>query len=231
MTRLHVVLMGSPGSGKTTQCDRLKDYFYHHQQQLVVYEMSQVLKRYAASSTDSNVLNEEERNQVNQLITSGKLKTQLPVDIIRKVQEHYLQEQQQHGIWVYYGGPYSVEQARVLMRPDLIIVLEFESDDIVIDRICNRRVDTLTGKTYHLQRDKHEMSQLAPQRLRCRLGDDPVLFTSRLNRYKKRCGSIIEYYESDCCCPVMRVDASQSMELVTEKIIEKIKPLLQEELE
>lgn len=240
----HIVLIGCPGSGKTTQCEKLVYHFTPDQ--CFKYEMGALLKQFCEQQQVKEEEEEESiveaKQLINQLIKRGKLKTQVPVHVIETVWNHVLTHQvpKTTKICLYYGGPMTVEEAqRLIIKPHLVIVLECPShaggDQILVDRVCHRRIDALTGKTYHLINDRHVLQQLNilndSTRLRCRLGDDEMFFRQRLTRFKQRSEPILQFYEQVLGrSRVLRIDATQSVDHIhhiiktsIQKTIESIK--------
>ncbi len=236
----HVVLIGSPASGKTTICQRLLSDF--GTDTIHKYEMGALLKKFSQESKqdlhvhcqelqrvgetidcDNLVLSLEEQmmetqKSIQKLIQSGKLHSSVTLETIETVWNYYYggekkkpqvtdecDENTSQGtvktkLFLYYGGPSTVEEAsKLFIKPDLVIVLDCPNEQMLIDRVIHRRVDTVTGHTYHLINDRSLLQELGllndRSRLRCRLGDDELLFRQRLMRYRKRSEPIIHFYE------------------------------------
>jgi adenylate kinase family enzyme len=239
---VHVVLMGCPGGGKTTQVEKLLELWDGIS---VQYEMGSLMKKYCSELGNTTILGslsvdgdiEETRNRrhIYELIQRGKLRTQTPVELIEMVWKRFISTLSPNiRLCVYYGGPGSLEEAkRMIFKPDLVLVLHTSERDeqILIDRVCHRRIDVLTGRTYHLINDRELLQELNiwdnAERLKCRLGDDEILFKQRLVRYRNRSEPIIQFYESVLGKDsVIRIDATQSREHVHNQIKHYVNQLI-----
>eukprot|EP00742_Colponemidia_sp_Colp-10_P000913 GILJ01000991.1.p1 GENE.GILJ01000991.1~~GILJ01000991.1.p1 ORF type:complete len:473 (+),score=75.57 GILJ01000991.1:57-1421(+) len=180
---LRIAVVGPPGSGRTSQCAKLAARFG-----VVHISPWVLLKEEVARQTELG-------NKIKSAIRHGDLVSD---DIINQVLEERLRQNdcKQQG-WVLDGTPKTILQAQMLARmnyaPTRVVVLEL-SDDLVIDRLSNRRVDPATGITYHLDSNVPEDEQVR-ERLVIQQDDIREVVTTRLQRYRGAAAELIEHYQ------------------------------------
>lgn len=250
MNRL-IILMGAPGTGKTSQSEMIKTQFCssvnplwkEDQMQVTVIESGRLLRKMSRDQSDSrSALTMEERKLIRDLFNSGKITTMLPGEILAKciIAEYGPRicsqsdddddndndddkgecKEGNHHLFLYYRGPSTVDMATCLIDqwnivPDMVIILDAK-DEILVERVCQRRIDPVTRKTYHLTYDPPPANQPAVlDRLMHRLGDEEEIFTMRLSKYRKQTEKLTELYRSKLPASRIRhVDASEDREHV-----------------
>lgn len=194
----------------------------------------------SSSSNSNSVLTMDEKELVRDLFNSGKF-TSLPPHLLAKcIRAKYGQYISAHDddggandneskngrnvLHLYYRGPSSVDMALHLIQeegivPDLVIVLD-APDDVLIERICDRRIDPLTRKTYHLKHDPPPTYDVRlMRRLVQRLGDDRDTFNQRLQKHRTQTEPLLKFYESNLGKERIRViDATLDREQVFHQI-------------
>jgi adenylate kinase family enzyme len=196
-----VVMAGPPSSGKTTQCDMLHEFLNNSNIKCEQLSVTQLIHD-----------KQDQIPIIKELRMKGKLKTQLSTQITQQILEDHLRTCTSEVI-LFYRGPSTVEEALIFPKIDLLIVLEMKDREEMIQRVCMRRVDQQTGKTYHLIKDSAEIDRLGIlDRLTCRFGDDRELFERRLDRHEQRMAPIIEHYRD--ITEVKFVDAQRDIEQV-----------------
>lgn len=124
--------------------------------------------------------------------------------------------------FVLDGYPRTLPQARLLRdyldakggSLDAVLHLRLAEEEIV-RRISRRRIDTETGKTYHL--DYQPPPENVPaERLTQREDDRPEAVRKRLEVYEERTAHILRFYEG--LDLVRRIDADGTVEEVYDRI-------------
>lgn len=86
------------------------------------------------------------------------------------------------------GFPKTVSQLQLLedlkIQPSVIVILEVP-DEVVIQRLGNRRIDPLTGKSYDLNDPNVDVPNEVRARLQSRPHDEPDVLEKRYRNYYK----------------------------------------------
>ncbi|ETV87962.1 hypothetical protein H257_01360 [Aphanomyces astaci] len=134
-----LIICGPPAGGKGTQCEQLvKKYGVVH------LSTGDILRDAVKAGTDTGV-------KAKKYMDMGELvPDELIMDTILDRLGHV--DCVQRG-WLLDGFPRNESQARSMVSfgilPDMVLVLDVPDED-VIARISGRRVDPVTGKTYHV---------------------------------------------------------------------------------
>jgi adenylate kinase len=134
---LKLVLFGAPGSGKGTQCDKLKKNFgVKH------ISSGDVLRDHVKRGTEIGL-------KAKSFMDAGAL---VPDEVILSLLEAEVKEATNG--WLIDGMPRTRVQAEAMskmgLEPECFITLEV-SDDVLEERIVHRRMDPETGDIYHLK--------------------------------------------------------------------------------
>lgn len=252
MQRL-VVLMGAPGSGKTSQLEMIRSRFSaifdEHGRKSNVHvttiESGRLLREMSGESEVDQALSLslsiEEKQLIRDLFNSGKIATRLPAELLSKCIRYKFgshicgndakdkaNTHDENRLFLFYRGPSNVDSAAYLMDqahilPDMVVVLRAE-DDVLIERICNRRIDPVTRKTYHLLHDPPPSNDPhVLRRLVHRLGDERDMFLKRLGKHQELTDPVLELYESRLTKDRIRhIDASLDREQVFQRICDAL---------
>jgi adenylate kinase len=181
----EVFVCGPPGSGKTTQCERLS-------------KATGAVHISAGTVLRQNIL----------LMTEGGVQAKLSLDrggivpdelvVSMVVQELTRPECVQKG-WVLDGFPRTVEQAMAMRKmavmPSKIVVLEIERGHL-LERIVGRRVDPQTGELYHVDSLPVKLLPHVKSRLVQRAEDTESKFGPRLEAYRTYVLPILRLYKA-----------------------------------
>ncbi|KAF0984637.1 hypothetical protein FDP41_000536 [Naegleria fowleri] len=188
-----IVISGRPATGKTTICNALvpllKQRFPSHN--ILFLDTNTLLSM-------NEYIPPQHIETIQKLKNSGKLKYHLDPEIMSTILNSYFsQHNTSQNIILFYRGPSSVHVCKHLnFVPNLYIYLDAPTDDL-IHRVCLRRVDLRTGKTYHLEADAAfiEANQHTLQ-LSQRIGDSEDLFRARIDRSDRHVLEVFHYYQN-----------------------------------
>lgn len=96
---------------------------------------------------------------------------------------------------------------------DVVLLLEVP-DELIVERITDRRSDPVTGNIYHLKFNRPPAEIL--DRLVHRADDTEEACVARLKKYHSETAPIVPYYEGKGL--VRRVDGNAAPDVVTERI-------------
>jgi adenylate kinase len=175
-----VVVLGPPCSGKGTQCKRLAQKFG-----LVHFSTGDGLRELAAKGTDLGlqVKDFEDRNSL------------VPDDlVIRVIRERLAQDDVQQKGCLVDGFPRTGPQAESLLQTkvDIVILLE-ASNEAMLLRAPDRRVDPETGQTYHLK-FVPPPSDVENRLIRRKHDDDSTAFKRRLESYRTYIRQVLPFF-------------------------------------
>jgi adenylate kinase len=209
---MNLILLGAPGAGKGTQAELLAN-------ELQIPTIS-----------TGNILREAIRNQTpigqmaKNLIDNGQL---VPDDVILGIVEERLAREDCKAGYILDGVPRTVAQAEALVRMGIQIdrVISIEIDDaVIVKRMTGRRVCSGCGASYHITEHppkKDGVCDLCGQDLIIRKDDEPETVLKRLTVYHDQTAPLIGHYRE--FGKLVSVDGTQSVEAVTEAIINALK--------
>ncbi|MEK6900428.1 MAG: nucleoside monophosphate kinase [Nanoarchaeota archaeon] len=176
MINLKIALLGPPGSGKGTVSERLAEEF-----KLFHLSAGELLREEVAKGTSIG-------KEIQKYIEKGRL---VPAEFVVQLVKLEVADKKKY---ILDGFPRSLEQAKEIedLKLDAVIYLDL-SERLVIERLSGRRLDPITGKTYHLK-------YLPPpkgieKRLTRRKDDQPSVIKERFKEYHKETEPVIEYYK------------------------------------
>ncbi|XP_030062788.1 adenylate kinase 4, mitochondrial [Microcaecilia unicolor] len=182
---LRAVILGPPGSGKGTVCERIAKTFG-----LKHLSSGNFLRDNIKSNTEVGVLAE-------QYIEQGLL---VPDHVITRVMLSELEKiQDQH--WLLDGFPRTLGQAEALDKMcdlDLVISLNIPFETLK-DRLNTRWIHPPSGRVYNLEFNPphvHGIDDVTGEPLVQREDDKPDALASRLRQYKDVAKPVIELYKN-----------------------------------
>jgi len=190
-----IVFSGAPGSGKGTQCEKLVSRFgYCH------ISTGELLREALKNSTPEGI-------EANEYMKRGELvPDEIVIGIVKKTMEDPLIQKKG---WILDGFPRTAAQAKALedagCTPDKIVSLQVP-DDLLYERICGRRMDSVTGAIYHI---KYKPAPPEVQgRLIQRKDDTPESLKTRLAMYHQNIKDVIDFYKGKV--QVVEIDGNRT---------------------
>lgn len=175
----RIVLLGPPGSGRSTQAQLLAARY-----KLVNVSAGSLVRRAVAAQT--------ELGQVCSVYLQRK--TMLPDALMVKLVRERLQQSDcvERG-WVLRGFPRTREQAAMLraagLEPNRVLALQL-AEDVCRERVCGRRVDTETGQQYHVRTAPAEIAS----RLVQHKDDAEDVFVAAYTGYAEHIEDLLDLY-------------------------------------
>eukprot|EP01063_Lacrimia_lanifica_P015811 TRINITY_DN22480_c0_g1_i1.p1 TRINITY_DN22480_c0_g1~~TRINITY_DN22480_c0_g1_i1.p1 ORF type:complete len:331 (+),score=127.33 TRINITY_DN22480_c0_g1_i1:28-1020(+) len=179
VSRPKVIIVGAPAAGKGTQCEMMVEAFG-----FVHLSTGNLLRSEVAAKTELGL-------RAADFMNAGKLvPDELVVDLLMKRMEE--PDVKQRG-WLLDGFPRTVSQLEVLKArhifPDSIVYLDV-ADEIVVERIDGRRMDPVTGQTYHMK--YNPPPQEVKDRLVQRSDDTKEKIEERLRHFHREIVPLLE---------------------------------------
>jgi adenylate kinase len=211
--RHHIILLGAPGAGKSTQTRLLQSHF-----PLAVFATGQMLR------------DEVKRATALGLLANGYFKkgTLLPDEIMIAVMTERLHAVPADKGVLLDGFPRTVEQAQALddllqelHRPLTAVIALSLSDQDAIHRLGGRRMCEGLGDPFPLHVDDQESVRACLRlggRIVTRPDDEPEVILERLRVYDMETQPLIGYYEQHGV--LSRITAAGNPEDVHQRIVE-----------
>uniref|UniRef100_A0A8D0H6B7 Adenylate kinase 4, mitochondrial n=1 Tax=Sphenodon punctatus TaxID=8508 RepID=A0A8D0H6B7_SPHPU len=182
---LRAVVLGPPGSGKGTVCERIaKSFGLQH------LSSGHFLRENIRASSEVGIL-------AKQYLERGLL---VPDHVITRVMMTELENMQSQP-WILDGFPRTLVQAEALNRIcelDLVISLNIPFETLK-DRLSARWIHPTSGRVYNLEFNPpqvHGVDDITGEPLIQREDDKPEAVAARLRKYKDATKSVIELYKS-----------------------------------
>jgi adenylate kinase len=179
-----IIISGAPGSGKGTQCENIvKKYGVVH------ISTGDVLREHVKNGTE-----------LGKTAKGHMEKGELVPDalVIAMVKDKLSDPAVASKGWLLDGFPRTPEQAKALgdlgVTADCFLQLEVP-DSILVERICGRRTDPVTGKIYHLKFNPPPNDSTVINRLQHRKDDTEEALCTRLEQYHKNVNGIKDFYK------------------------------------
>ncbi|MDP2892133.1 MAG: adenylate kinase [Bacillota bacterium] len=207
---MNIILLGAPGAGKGTQAIKIaKAYGLQH------ISTGDMLRAEMAKGTELG-------RRAQGYMQSGQL---VPDDLIIAMIMERFDGLGQKGM-LLDGFPRTVAQAEALdkrAKVDAVINLTVP-EDVIMTRICGRRVCPACGGTYHISRDDPKICRACGGELVQRPDDNPETVKKRLDTYLSQTAPLVDYYAARGI--LHSVDGSISIEygfMKISAILEKLK--------
>ena len=208
---MNIILLGAPGAGKGTQASKIS----------VCYNLPHI--------STGDIFRENIKNQTpigllaKIYIDDGKL---VPDEETCQIVEERLTRDDCKNGYMLDGFPRTVVQAEALDKMehiDLVINIDVE-ENLLMDRLCGRRVCKDCGESYHISRLNGAVTcARCGGELYQRKDDNPETVRKRLAVYHAQTAPLIDYYTKKGL--IFNVESSTTPEDVFEKISEKLDTL------
>jgi len=205
----HIFISGAPGSGKGTQCEMIVQRYG-----VVHISTGDILRENVKAGTDLG-------KKAKDFMDRGALvPDELMIDLVKaKLDEP---EVKQRG-WLLDGFPRTAEQGKALekagIKGDVFLLLDVP-DDIIVERVCLRRTDPVTGKIYHLKYNPPPKDVAG--RLLHRSDDNEKAIVSRLAQYHNNVAGISGLYKDILVSIPGHFPEISDFKLSTTKVMYKI---------
>jgi adenylate kinase len=222
MSELNLILLGSPGSGKGTQGERLQADF-----RLPYYATGDILRAEVREGTELG-------SEAKEYMDRGDL---VPDEVIIGMIAERVESPEAADGFILDGFPRTTAQAEALdeevrrmgKRLTAAILIEV-SDEEVVRRLSGRRICEKDGHVFHVEFDppiKDGVCDVCGSRLVVRDDDKPEVVRHRLEEYHEKTEPLISYYEGEGI--LRRVDGEQAPEEIGDRIRALLATLQMEE--
>lgn len=209
---MNVIIMGPPGAGKGTQAKRIEKSFGFPQ-----ISTGDLLRKPDPSRPDL-------KSAIDDCLRRGELVSD---EIVNELVNTRLKKEDCNQGFLLDGYPRTVEQAKTLdiilqeaqRKIDRVIVI-VAPDKVLLERICGRRTDPVTGDIYHMT-SKPPPADIV-DRLKHRSDDVPEVVATRLAEYRGKTAPLIDFYRQRDL--VIEVNGNQSMDVVSTAINRILQP-------
>jgi len=181
MDKMKIVLIGLPGTGKTTVGKILSSKF-----SFPLIGVGDLLREEAKKET-------KEAKIIKEYLEKGLI---VPVEITNKI---LLKKLENLNDFILEGYPRNVEQAKFLLThfPDVKVVLLKTPVEIIVKRLSSRRVCPKCGRIYNMIFDppqNDEMCDICKVKLVRREDDEPELIRKRIKIQEEGLREVLDYF-------------------------------------
>lgn len=211
---MNIILLGAPGAGKGTQASQIVATF-----KLPHISTGDIFRENIKDGTPIGV-------QAKWFIDQGLL---VPDEVTCEIVEERIAEEDCKDGYLLDGFPRTIAQAEKLdkmAKIDIVINLDVNFD-LLMERLCGRRVCKDCGESYHVSRLNGETKcARCGGELYQRKDDNPETVQSRLNVYMKQTAPLIDYYKKKGL--LFNVQSNSNPEAVNAVITEKLNALIKQ---
>jgi adenylate kinase len=214
---VRLVLVGPPGAGKGTQAEFISEHF-----SVPKISTGDIFRANVSGGSDLGKL-------AKKYMDAGDL---VPDEVTNAMVRDRLGQDDAKDGFLLDGFPRNVSQARVLdgmlddFGTNLSVVLELDvAQDEVVRRLSGRRSCKKCGHVWHVEYDPPSTPGICDRcggELYHRDDDEPATVRHRLEVYVAQTSPLINYYS--CRGQLVAIDALGTVEDVTERAIEALKP-------
>ncbi len=212
---MRIVLLGTPGAGKGTQCKRIVARYG-----LLHLSSGDILRRERAEDTELG-------RKAQGYMDSGAL---VPDEIIVEMMAEAIKKAPDAG-FILDGFPRTVNQAAELdeslasanQKMDAILNLNI-NEQVVVQRITGRRSCPQCGAVYHIENLKPKVEGVCDNdstQLVQRPDDSAEVVANRLETYHRQTEPVVDYYRKNSST-VYGIDANNNIDEVSALIFEKL---------
>ncbi|CDS06843.1 hypothetical protein LRAMOSA09368 [Lichtheimia ramosa] len=185
---VRLLLLGSPGSGKGTQSNRLKANFG-----VTHLSSGDLLRRNINQKTPAGL-------KAGEYVANGQL---VPDEVMLSLIDTEL-EHLSNPNWLLDGFPRSLLQAKTLdtmlqrLNQPLNLVINLEvPEEVILERIMDRWVHVPSGRVYNLSYNPPRtpgLDDITGEPLSKRPDDTPEVFRVRMQQYKTMAAPLLDHY-------------------------------------
>ncbi len=206
---MRILLVGKPGSGKGSISQSIGEDFIH-------FSTGNLLRQEIALGTPEGL-------EIKAILDKGGFATN--EKIFHLVDKFFIENKDANVI--FDGFPRNVEQASACIQKDIKFDYIFElvsDDEILEDRIINRRVHEASGRVYHLKMMPPKVDGLddvTGEPLVQRNDDKPEVLKERLSIYAEVTAPILNIFR-EAGYKIHQINANESIQ----KSIDEIKDII-----
>lgn len=205
---MNLILLGAPGAGKGTQGEIIRERL-----DIPSISTGVILREAIREGTDLG-------QQAKAIMDKGGL---VPDDIMNGIVKERLAQEDCEDGFILDGFPRTLPQAEALdamgVKIDKVLYIHVP-DEIIMERLGNRRVCEGCGATYHLINQPSSAGELCEKcgsKLIVRKDDKPETIRERLVTYHQQTEPLADYYRRQG--KLREIDGSTSIEAATEATI------------
>ena len=212
---IDLVFLGPPGAGKGTYARKLKEILG-----IPHISTGDIFREAVAAGTELG-------RKVKHILESGEL---VPDEIVNEVVRERLSEPDCEKGFILDGYPRTVAQAEALdemlreMGRSLMWAILFDvPEDVVVQRITNRRVCPKCGRIYNLITNPPKEDNLCDEckvPLIQREDDKEEVVRKRYRIYMKNTLPVVEYYEKKG--KLQKIDGTAGLDAVIEEVLKLV---------
>ena len=218
---MRIVLLGTPGAGKGTQCKRIVAKYG-----LLHLSSGDILRRERAEDTELG-------RKAQGYMDSGAL---VPDEVIVEMMAEAIKKAPDVG-FILDGFPRTVNQAKELdeslasanQQMDAVLNLNIH-DEVVVERMTGRRSCPECGAVYHIENLKPKVEGVCDNDgtvLVQRPDDSAEVVANRLKTYHRQTEPVVDYYKNNGGT-VYNIDANKDIDEVSSLIFEKLDALVKD---
>ncbi len=215
---MRLVLFGPPGAGKGTQSLLLKERFG-----LDIISTGNLIRTAIQNDTSLGRMAEE-------YVHAGNL---VPDELVRDLANESMADRK-FDRFILDGYPRTVTQANWLQdflhayKAPLEAVVSLKvSDEVIVDRLSNRRINKITGESYHLTYHPPP-ADLDPELIIQRRDDAPDSILARLETYRRETHPVEEFFRSAGC--LVEISGEGNVSDIFESILSSVERFAELEL-
>ena len=212
---MRIVLLGTPGAGKGTQCKRIVARYG-----LLHLSSGDILRRERAEGTELG-------RKAQEYMDSGAL---VPDEVIVEMMAEAIKKAPDTG-FILDGFPRTVNQAAELdesltsANQKMYAILNLNiNEQVVVQRMTGRRSCPQCGAVYHIENLKPKVEGVCDNdgtQLVQRPDDSAEVVANRLETYHRQTEPVVDYYRKNSST-VYDIDANNNIDEVSALIFEKL---------
>ena len=211
---MNLILLGAPGAGKGTQGEIIREHL-----DIPSISTGVILREAIREGTDLG-------QKAKAIMDKGGL---VPDDIMNGIVKERLAQEDCEDGFILDGFPRTLPQAEALdamgVQIDKVLYIRVP-DEIILERLGNRRVCEGCGATYHLINQPSSAGELCEKcgsKLTVRKDDRPETIKERLATYHQQTEPLADYYRRQG--KLREIDGSTTIEAATEATLRALEEM------